>query len=204
MTLTQPVCGFRKWRQRATPRRWRLPWERFPSGKRDLKTAETCFQNAVKLDPKFSDAYSALGNLYLAKQDVKQAEQAFKTAMELSSSRPEKTLLYAQFKILTGDPDTGKSLLQAMVKKTPGYLPAWIALAQLAGAEKDYAGGLTLLGNVLSRDSRNLDALLLKARLEMQKGDTAQAIKDLERMAQNFPEHARRLLSTGRGSGRDQ
>ncbi len=154
---------------------------------RDLKTAEACFQNAVKLDPKFSDAYSALGNLYLAKQDVKQAEQAFKTAMELPSSRPEKTLLYAQFKILTGDSDTGKSLLQAMVKKTPGYLPAWIALAGLVGAEKDYPGGLTLLGNVLSRDSRNLDALLLKARLEMQMGDTAQAIKDLERMAQNFP-----------------
>ncbi len=154
---------------------------------RDLKTAETCFQNAIKLDSKFSDAYSALGNLYLAKQDVNQAEQAFKTAMELPPSRPEKTLLYAQFKMLTGDPDTGKGLLQALVKKTPGYQPAWIALAQIAGAEKDYAGGITLLGNVLSRDPRNPEALLLKTRLEMEMGDTAQAIKDLERMAQNFP-----------------
>ena len=154
---------------------------------RDLKTAETCFQNALKLDPKFSDAYSALGNLYLTKQDVKQAEQAFQTAMELAPSRLDKALLYAQFKILTGDPDAGKSLLQGMVKKTPAYLPGWVALAQLADAEKDYAGGITLLGNVLSRDSRNLDALLLKARLEMEKGDTARAIKDLERLAQTFP-----------------
>jgi len=87
---------------------------------RDLKTAETCFQNAIKLDSKFSDAYSALGNLYLAKQDVKQAEQAFKTAMELPPSRPAKTLLYANFKMLTGDPDTGKSLLQGIVKKDAG------------------------------------------------------------------------------------
>ena len=154
---------------------------------RDLITTETCFQKAAKIDPKFSDAYSALGNLYLAKQDLKQAEQAFKTAMELEPSRPEKTLLFANFKILTGDTDTGKNLLQAMVKKTPGYLPAWIALAELAGAQKDYAGGVILLGNVLSRDPRNLEALLLKARFEMELGDNAQALKDLEGMARNFP-----------------
>ena len=89
---------------------------------RDLKTAETCFQTAAKLDPKFSDAYSALGNLYLAKQDVKQAEQAFKTAMDLAPSRLDKALLYAQFKILTGDPDAGKSLLQAHCQKDAGAI----------------------------------------------------------------------------------
>jgi tetratricopeptide (TPR) repeat protein len=155
---------------------------------RDLKTAETCFQTAAKLDPKFSDAYSALGNVYLAQKDVKKAEQAFKTAMELPPLRPEKTFLYANFKILTGDPDMGKSLLQALVKKTPYYLPAWIALAELAAAEKDYAGGVTLLGNVLSRDSHNPEAMLLKGRLELEQGELAKAIKDFESMTRNFPQ----------------
>ena len=68
---------------------------------------------------------------------------------------------------MTGDPDTGKRLLQDIVKKTPDYLPAWIGLAQLAAAEKKYADGTTLLGNVLSRDPQNLEGLLLKGRLEL-------------------------------------
>ena len=154
---------------------------------RDLKTAEKCFQTAVQLDPKFPDAYTALGNLYVAQKDVKQADQVYKKAMELSPPRSGKALLYAQFKILTGDPDTGKKLLQDLVKQAPDYLPGWIALASLAGAAKDYAGGLSLLGNVLSRDPQNPDAALLKAQLEMEQGDTARAIKDLEGMARNFP-----------------
>ena len=57
---------------------------------RDLKTAEACFQTAVRLDPKFSDAYSALGNLYVAQNDLKQADQAFKTAMDLPPPRRKK------------------------------------------------------------------------------------------------------------------
>ena len=155
---------------------------------RDLKTAEKCFQTAVRLDPKFPDAYSALGNLYVAQNDAKSADEAYKQAMELSPPRSGKALLYAQFKILTGDPDTGKKLLQDLVKQVPDYLPGWIALAALAGAQKDYAGGLSLLGNVLGRDPRNPDATLLKAQLELEQGDTARAIKDLEGMARNFPQ----------------
>jgi cytochrome c-type biogenesis protein CcmH/NrfG len=154
---------------------------------RDLNNAEACFQEAVRLDPKFSDAYSALGNIYVAQKDVKQADQAFKTAMDLPPSKPDKTVLYAQFKILTGDPDAGKNLLQDQVKKTPYYLPAWIALAQLAAAGKDYSGGVILLGNVLSRDPRNPEALLLKGRLELEQGAMAQAIKDFEAVVRNFP-----------------
>ena len=150
---------------------------------RDLKKAETCFQTAVRLDPKFADAYSALGNLYLLQKDVKQADQAFAKATELSPPRSGKALFYAQFKILTGDPDTGRKILQDLVKQAPDYLPGWIALAQLAGTAKDYSGGITLLGNVLSRDPRNADALLLKARLEMDQGNMPQAIMDLEGMA---------------------
>jgi tetratricopeptide (TPR) repeat protein len=154
---------------------------------RDLKTAEADFKHAVTLDPKSSDAYSALGNLYVAQNDLKQADLAFKTAADLAPPRSGKALQYAQFKIATGDPDAGKRLLQDIVKKTPDYLPAWIALAQLAASEKKYADGVTLLGNVLSRDPQNFEGLLLKGRLELQQSETAQAINDLEGMARMFP-----------------
>jgi tetratricopeptide (TPR) repeat protein len=124
----------------------------------------------------------------VTQKDLKQADQAFKTAADLAPPRSGKALQYAQFKIVTGDPDTGKRLLQDIVKKTPDYLPAWIALAQLAAAENKYADGVTLLDNVLSRDPQNLEGLLLKGRLELQQGQTAQAINNFEGMAKLFPQ----------------
>jgi tetratricopeptide (TPR) repeat protein len=154
----------------------------------DLKTAEADFKRAVTLDPKFSDAYSALGNLYVAQKDLKQADQTFKSAADLAPPRSGKALQYAQFKIMTGDSTAGKQLLEDIVKKTPDYLPAWNALAQLAASENKYADGVALLGNVLNRDPQNLDGVLLKGRLELQLGQTAQATDDLERLAKVFPQ----------------
>jgi Flp pilus assembly protein TadD len=153
----------------------------------DLKTAEADFKRAVTLDPKFSDAYSALGNLYVTQKDLKQADLAFKTAADLAPPRSGKALQYAQFKIVTGDSAAGKQLLEEIVKKTPDYLPAWIALAQLAAADKKYADGVTLLGNVLSRDPQNLEGMLLKGRLDLQQGQTTEAINDFEGAARVFP-----------------
>ncbi len=153
---------------------------------RDLQAAGVFFKTAVKLDPKCSDAYSALGNWYVAQKDLKQADQAFKTAAELAPPRSGKALQYAQFKILTGDAAAGKQLLQDIVKKTPDYLPASIELARLAAADKKYADGVTLLGNVLSRDPQNLEGVLLKSRLELQQGQAAQSVADLEGLARVF------------------
>ncbi len=153
----------------------------------DLKSAEASFKRAVTLDPKFSDAYSALGKLYVAQKDLKQAEPAFKTAADLAPPRSGKALQYAQFKIMTGDSAAGKQLLDDLVKKTPDYLPAWITLAQLAADDKKYADAVTLLGNVLSRDPQNLEGMMLKGRLELQQGQTAQATTDFEAMTRTFP-----------------
>jgi Tfp pilus assembly protein PilF len=50
----------------------------------DFKTAADCLQRAVALNPKFSEAYTALGLLFLAKKDLKQADRAFQTAASLA------------------------------------------------------------------------------------------------------------------------
>ncbi|HUA67817.1 MAG TPA: tetratricopeptide repeat protein [Candidatus Saccharimonadales bacterium] len=153
---------------------------------RDLNAAESDFKRATALNPKFADAYTALANVYVAQKDFKQADQSFQMASELAPSRPEKGVQYAQFKILTGAADAGRQLLEGIVKKSPDYLPAWLALAQLSAAENDYTNGLTLLDNVLSRDPQNFDGLLLQGRLELLLGNTAEATTDLERMAAAF------------------
>jgi len=41
----------------------------------DSKGAEEAYKRAQSIDPKFSPLYSALGRLYLAQNNVKEAEQ---------------------------------------------------------------------------------------------------------------------------------
>src|ERR1700722_1409362 len=136
----------------------------------NLKTAQVAFERARTIDPKFADAYASLGALYWTLGDLKQAESVFKTAADLSSPRSPKQLQYAQFETQTGNLEAAKDILGAVVKKTPDYIPASIALAEIALAETNFDDCAALLNKALARDSDNYDALLLNAQLAFARG----------------------------------
>ncbi len=153
----------------------------------DFKAAEALFKQAQTNDPKFCAAYGALGALYAAQNDLKQADQAFKTAAELAPNRSAWRLQYAEFKTRTGDPAAGKELLEAMVKKTPDYLPAWIELADIAARQTNYAECESLIKKLLARDPFNYDSMLLSGRFRSLQGDAPKAVGEFDRMARIFP-----------------
>jgi tetratricopeptide (TPR) repeat protein len=158
---------------------------------RDFKTAATAFERAQTLDPKSGAANEALGALHWVQNDLKQAETAFKTAADLSPSRSPRRLTYAQFEIQTGNLEAGKNVLDEIVKAAPDYIPAWIGLAEIALSEKKFDEGAAALNKVLAQDRGNYDALLLSGQLHLAQGETAQAITELEKMAQLFPQAPR-------------
>jgi len=145
-------------------------------------------QRAKALDPNSSSAFWAYGNLYVAQNDPKHAEEAFKTAAELSSPRSPRRLRYAQYKIQTGDLKTGKQLLREISQKTPDYLPAWRWLAEIALAEKNYDECAELVGKMLARDSLNYDALLLNGRLCLARGDVDKAVGEFKKVVATYPQ----------------
>jgi tetratricopeptide (TPR) repeat protein len=153
----------------------------------DLKAAEVLFKQAQTNDPKFCAAYGALGALYSAQNDLKQADQALKTAAELAPDRSAWRLQYAQFKARTGDPAAGRELLEAMVKKTPDYLPAWIELADIAARQTNCAECESLIKKLLARDPVNYDSMLLSGRFRLLQGDAPKAVGEFDRMAKFYP-----------------
>lgn len=155
---------------------------------RDLMVAETNFKRAQTLNPKLSAAWSALGTLYLARTNLTQAEAALKTAAELAPDRSQEKVQYAKFKALNGDLAASKSLLQAMIKKTPDYLPPLMALANIAIAEAKNDECAVLLNKILARDPDNFEAQLLSSQVKLSQGKIADAVSGLERMANNYPQ----------------
>jgi tetratricopeptide (TPR) repeat protein len=154
----------------------------------DLPAAESAFLRAQTLDPKFAAAWSALGGLYLTRSNLAAAESAFKSAADFAGDRSSGKIQYAEFKIQGGDPAGGKAMLQAMVEKTPDYIPAWMALVKVAVTEKKFDDCAVLLNKLLARDPANFEALLLSSQVKLAQGKTAEATLDLERLVKMYPQ----------------
>ena len=123
--------------------------------------AEAEFKRAIAIDPKSSDAYLALGNLYAARNDASHAGAAFKTASELSGVRSVARMRYAQFKLTSGNVEEARNFVLETTQKAPDFMPALTFLAQIAFAEHKRDECAALLKKIDARDSLNYDALML-------------------------------------------
>jgi tetratricopeptide (TPR) repeat protein len=149
----------------------------------DQKNGETILKRALTLNPKYAGAYHCLGNLYVAQNNLKDADAAFKTAADLSPPRSPLRLSYANFKIETGDLAEGKRMIDEIIKQAPDYVPAWLRQAEIALAEKRYDDCNALIGNVLSLDTDNYEALLLRGHLYLEQGQADKAVAEMDRMS---------------------
>lgn len=156
----------------------------------NLKDAESAFRQALVSDPTSSSAYLALGTLLWVNKDLVNADQAFAAAFKLAPSRSTTRLRYVQFKLRTGDTGAAVSLLEGMINQTPDYLPASILLAEINADQKKFDESASTIAKVLSRDPSNPEGLLLRARLDLARGEDATAIKELERMQSIYPRSA--------------
>ena len=157
----------------------------------DLKSAEAAFKRAQVIDPKSAAVYSALGTLSRAQKDLKQAGQFFKTAADLSSARSPLRIEYAQFQIQNGNVSAAQTYLQELVKKTPDFIPAWLALAEVAFTEKKLDECSSCLAKILARDSANYEALLMDGRVKLAKGEIEKGKTDFERVVKLYPRASR-------------
>src|SRR5262249_899353 len=130
----------------------------------------------------------AMGNLYLAQKDFKQAGEKFKKAADLAPVRSVERLKYLEFKWGMGDADEVRRVATEMTKQTPDYLPGWFWLAELAYRDKKYDEAVWLLENVFRRDAELLDGRRLQGNVLLAKGDTKKAIGVLERLDQIYPD----------------
>ena len=149
----------------------------------DEKAAETAVQRSLSLDPKFSNAHYTMGNLYLRKNMLKEADAEFKLAAELAPKRSPRRLSYASFKIQTGDVAEGKRLMAEITKEAPDYVPAWIRQAEIAMDEQHYDDCDSLLASALAHDTDNFEALYLRGRMYLTSGKTDKAVAEFTRMA---------------------
>jgi tetratricopeptide (TPR) repeat protein len=149
---------------------------------KNLDDAGNELRLAVAANPKSSQAYFALAELASARKNGKEMGQALQRAAELAPPRSPIRLKYADYMMQNGAVDAARKILQEMSQNTPDYIPGWIALMNLAMAEKQYDDAATFAETVLDRDQRNYDALLCRGTVSLVKGDAARAAAQFEHM----------------------
>ena len=148
----------------------------------NFTNAETEFKTAVALDPKSSLAQMALGNFYVFRNDLKQAQACLKKAADLAPLRSNARILYAEFQSKTGAAQEAKSAVTEITQKAPDYIPAWVFLMRAAFAEHRADDCSALIQKILDRDSINREALMTRGDLLLTKGDGTNALAAFERV----------------------
>lgn len=78
----------------------------------DPSKAETCYREALALDPNFTEAHNNLGNALLALRRLDEAEHCYRKAMELDPQFPLAILNYSLLQLLRGHYAKGFALYE--------------------------------------------------------------------------------------------
>src|SRR5262249_25121380 len=119
--------------------------------------------------------------------------QAIAQAEQFDTREPDNgslQLTMASFFTEIGQPDRAERVLRAVIArsgKRPDGLAARDQLARLLASKQDVSGASALIAEVLAESPHDNDALVLRADLAVQHGDTTAAIADLRSVLRDQP-----------------
>jgi len=117
---------------------------------------------------------------YLRSQKVISAKKLIaEQSANLSKNKNQFTLLKAKLTLLDNQPEQALTIFKEL-QKIAGYeSEGFIGAARIAAGENDREGALQLLGKAIQVDPKNIEALILKGFLLLDKGDIENAEETL-------------------------
>ena len=152
--------------------------------------AEAEFQKAVQAEPTNREARFVLASFYLVNKRLDKAEESYKVLAELNNDKPEGRAVLADFYSAVGRLDEAIAIYKEVVAKAPDYTQGRYRLGEIMLMRGDIAGAKNQVDAVLKNDAHDRQALILRARIEMQSGETSDlkvAIEDLREVLKQEP-----------------
>jgi tetratricopeptide (TPR) repeat protein len=155
-----------------------------------VDAAENEFQLAVQVDPNNREARFVLASFYLVNKRYAKAEDAYKALAELDKDKPEGRSVLADYYGSTGRLDEAIAIYKEVVTKSPDYAQGHYRLAELLLNKNDLVNAKAEVDAILKKDANDRQAMILRARIEMQSGDQNKlkaAIADLQEVLKQEP-----------------
>ena len=155
-----------------------------------LPEAEAELLKAVEVGPNDRNAHFVLASFYLVTKQLDKAENAYKALAALDSDKPESQVVLADFYSMVNRVDDSIKIYQDILAKSPDFLQGRYRLAEIMLIRGDSQGAAAQVDEVLKKDAHDRQALVLRARLQMQKQQPdaiKAAIEDLKEVLQQEP-----------------
>lgn len=164
-----------------------LEYGRFYAFSQRPNEAETQFKKAVEVDGTNLEAREALAGFYLAQKDFTKAEQAYKDLAQAQDNSPEGLTQLADFYSLLGRQDDAVNVFQTILKDSPEYVRARYRLGEIHLERKEIDKAKEQIDKLLYLNDTDVQALLLRARMNLQDNKAEESIKDLEEILKKQP-----------------
>ena len=163
---------------------------KFLVGAQRIDEAEAAFQKAIQVEPSNRDARFIIASFYLVNKRLDKAEEAYKALAEIDKDKPEGRSVLGDFYSSVGRLDEAIAIYKEVLTKSPDYTQAHYRLAEIMLNRRDIAGAKNEVESVLKNDATDRQALILRARIQMQAGqpnDLKVAIEDLREVLRQEP-----------------
>lgn len=169
------------------------------------------FQKALKINPKYSEAWNALGSVYAERGQIELAREAFQKALEDPFYQTPQLPAYNLGRIYEkqGDNERALTYYQQAVKLEPLYGAAWYRIGQILETVRRGDEARHAYGKAVSSSPDLAEAHLRYGVMSYQAGDMEAALFSLTkvgRLAPNTPmaDEARQYLEKLRGVTRSR
>ena len=129
--------------RRASKKDSRVPFEvgksNFDSAKPNYEEAINNIQKGIDINPKISDYFSILGDVYLAKKDAGAAATRYESAISKNANDPKNYLKVAKIWYNAKRFDLAEENLQKALAKDPNFAPAMKDLISVYSAQKQFS-----------------------------------------------------------------
>ncbi len=152
--------------------------------------AEAEMNKAVEVEPANRQSHFVLASFYLVNKQLDKAENAYKALANLSKDKPEGPAVLADFYSSINRLDEAISIYQDIVAKSPDYTQGRYRLGEIMLMRGDTQGAMTQIDEVLKKNQQDRQALLLRARVRSQTGesnDLLAAVEDLKEVLVQEP-----------------
>lgn len=153
----------------------------------NLTAAEDHLKRATTAGPSSPALDLAWAKLRFAQTNIIEGEALLKRAADASPFNSIMRLHFIDFHLGRGEISTARPYLVEITEKIPDYVPAWVRLANIALIEKRFQDCDELTKKATRLDSRNYEALLLRAQMWAAQRKFESAREELERVDSMLP-----------------
>ncbi len=153
---------------------------------RDVE-AEARFQHAIGIDGSSIEAREAIAEFYVTSRQMDKAETAHLELARIQENSPESRLQLADFYEEADRKDDAIATLGSIVSETPEYVLARYRLGQMYLDLREADKVNEQLEALFKINDNDLEALMLRSRLNMQQGKAEAAIEDMENVLKVRP-----------------